>query len=103
MALPPDNWGRDAGVGGALKREIDITLSEVLRQLVDCKPPGPFLPSPHVGISLDAHPATGGESSVRVNKELKAEGNWEVTGSRGACQPPRCETPPGRTVWGNEW
>jgi hypothetical protein len=39
-----------------------------------------------VGISLDAHPVRRGESSLRVNKGLKAEGNWKVTGSCGEWQ-----------------
>ena len=59
----------------ALEKETDNTFWGTLQQLVGCKPHGTFLPRPHLGISHDARSAARGESSVRVNKELKAEGN----------------------------
>ena len=57
-----------------MKREIDNTLSEVLQQLVDCKPPGTFLPSPHVGIALVAHPATEEKVQSKQNQKQKGTG-----------------------------
>lgn len=81
MALPSDSGALRAGCqkakgkGDLEKGNCLITRSGVLQQRAGCKPSGPFLPSPHLGISLEAHPTTTGESSVRVNKELKAGGN----------------------------